>query len=315
MILLGTVLLLQLAAPVALLAWLSAGTFTSRAETIATALLAALWLLAIERIGFWYVLPRWLLWVLAAAWLGAVWQAWRKARSGRAWPANGRLRLRTATIGLVALGSGAIWIAALAGRSAPAADAVDLAFPLRQGHFVVANGGSNVLINAHLETLDDPRFAPVRGQAYAIDVVAVNAIGTHATGLLPADPARYVIYGVPVHAPCAGTVAQIENTLPDLSPPQSDARNPAGNSILIDCGGFTVLLAHLRQGSVRVRPGQRVSEGEVIGAVGNSGNTDEPHLHLHAQRPGSGAMMLGGEPLWMRFDGTSPVRNERFGGN
>jgi murein DD-endopeptidase MepM/ murein hydrolase activator NlpD len=45
-----------------------------------------------------------------------------------------------------------------------------------------------------------------------------------------------------------------------------------------------------------------VKEGQRIGRVGNSGNTSEPHLHIHAERDGAGV------PL--RFDGRFPVRND-----
>jgi len=287
-------------------------TLTSRAEMIAVAGFTLAWLLAIDRAGFWFVIPAWLLWLFGAAWLVATRHAWLEARGRSTWPQGGAQRIRIGVIGALTVTSIALWAAALAGRAPPAAEGIDLTFPLRGGRFVVANGGSNALVNAHVGTLDDPRFAPVRGQAYALDIVAVNAIGVRAFGLLPADPNRYVIFGMPVHAPCAGVVSQTENTLPDLSPPQTDPRNPAGNNVMIDCGGFTLLLAHLRQGSVRVRPGQRLANGDLVGSVGNSGNSDEPHLHVHAQGPGTGALMLGGEPLSMRFDGRLPVRNDRL---
>jgi hypothetical protein len=193
----------------------------------------------------------------------------------------------------------------------PAGEAVDLAFPLRGGTFVVANGGSSALVNAHVAALDDPRFAPVRGQSSAVDIVAVNALGMRARGLWPGDASRYVIFGLPVLAPCSGVVSQAENTLPDLSPPRTDPRDPSGNRVLLDCGRFMVLLAHLKQGSVTVQAGQRIATGDIVGAVGNSGDSFEPHLHLHAQSRGVGALLLGGDSLVARFDGRYLVRNDR----
>jgi len=311
MILILAVALAQLAIPVALLAWLAAARFGSRAEAFAVATLAAAWLLAIALAGLWFVLPGWLRWVYGAAWIPAGMHALRNVRHRDVWPATTAARIRTAAIGLAAIACATAWIHALAGRSMPAGQAVDLAFPLRGGPFVVANGGSSGFVNAHVETLDDPRFAPVRGQAHAVDIVAVNASGVRAAGILPPDPSRYVIFGLPVHAPCAGVVSQIENTLPDRSPPATDPRNPAGNRVMLDCGDFMVLLAHLGQRSVTVRAGQRVAAGDIVGTVGNSGNSDEPHLHVHAQRRGAGALELGGEPLAMRFDGRYLVRNDR----
>jgi hypothetical protein len=69
-----------------------------------------------------------------------------------------------------------------------------------------------------------------------------------------------------------------------------------------------VELAHLRQGSVAVEAGARVREDEVLGKVGNTGNTSEPHLQVHAVRTGSGTTH-DGEGVPIRFDGRFLVRN------
>lgn len=84
----------------------------------------------------------------------------------------------------------------------------------------------------------------------------------------------------------------------------------AGNHVILDCGEFVVLLAHLRQGSVQVTVGQTVGKAQVIGQVGNSGNTSEPHLHIHAQRRGAAGTPLSGEPLWVLFETGFLVRNQ-----
>lgn len=61
-----------------------------------------------------------------------------------------------------------------------------------------------------------------------------------------------------------------------------------GNSVVLDLGdGVYAVFAHLRRGSVRVAKGDRVRAGDVLGEVGNSGNSSEPHLHFHLMdRPG-----------------------------
>lgn len=64
---------------------------------------------------------------------------------------------------------------------------------------------------------------------------------------------------------------------PKVAPPFS---NLGGNYVILDCGGFYPLYAHLRRGSVLVRPGQSVNAGEPLGAVGNSGSSLQPHLHF-----------------------------------
>jgi murein DD-endopeptidase MepM/ murein hydrolase activator NlpD len=62
-----------------------------------------------------------------------------------------------------------------------------------------------------------------------------------------------------------------------LEPPFS---NLGGNHVILDCGGYFPLYAHLRQGTVSVKVGDVVKEGDLIGRVGNSGASLQPHLHF-----------------------------------
>jgi murein DD-endopeptidase MepM/ murein hydrolase activator NlpD len=96
---------------------------------------------------------------------------------------------------------------------------------------------------------------------------------------------------------------------PDLVPPKSDKDNVAGNHVVIACKGASILLAHMQAGSVAVGPGTVLATGTVVGRVGNSGNTSEPHLHVHAVRQGSGDV-LEGEGMPLLFDGRFLVRNK-----
>ena len=95
-------------------------------------------------------------------------------------------------------------------------------------------------------------------------------------------------------------------------PPTADRERLAGNFVLVDCGAAQVFLGHLRQGSVTVQAGQRVGAGLRLGAIGNSGNSDEPHLHLHAQRPvkAGATSMLDGDPVPVTFYGRALARND-----
>jgi murein DD-endopeptidase MepM/ murein hydrolase activator NlpD len=73
-----------------------------------------------------------------------------------------------------------------------------------------------------------------------------------------------------------------------------------GNHVIIDIGGgYYAFYAHLKPGSIRVREGQRVKRGDVIGLVGNSGNSTEPHLHFHIS---DGNSPLGSEGVPYRLD-------------
>lgn len=96
--------------------------------------------------------------------------------------------------------------------------------------------------------------------------------------------------------------------------PQVDREHMTGNSLLLDCGDFEVLLGHLQLGSTTVSVGDDLTIGDPIGAVGNSGNTTEPHLHIHAQESSPDDRPFAGAPLELRLNGRFPVRNMIFRG-
>ena len=182
-------------------------------------------------------------------------------------------RIRLSTNFLVAAGSLFLCIELLRALQSPAPGAgvvVDAPF---RGEWYVVHGGNSALINHHY---------PTPAQRYALDLVA-----THAGSYFQGDASRlesYFAFGQTLYAPADGRVAKVVDDLPDVPIGQTDAAQPAGNYISIDIGqGRFVVLAHLRQGSIRVREGSVVKRGQALAQAGNSGNTSTPHLHLQVQ--------------------------------
>jgi hypothetical protein len=301
----------QLLLPLMLLAWVASPRHSSRLSLGLAILITATWILGIDLAGMWLILP-WYLPLAYGAALAAL--AARTSRAIRDRP--GRVPGRRATARLVVQGAslasvGIVVIAALAGRRVPGS-ATDLAPPLRGGTHLVVNGGSNALVNAHLATLaDEPRYRPWRGQSYGVDLVRLGPRGFRARGVVPGDPAAYEAFGDTILAPCGGRVVAATDGLADLVVPRTDRSHMAGNHLLLECGPVWVLLGHMQNGSVRPRVNERVRVGQVVGLVGNTGNTGEPHLHLHAQRPGTAAVPLGGEPVPITIRDEYLVRNAR----
>ena len=203
---------------------------------------------------------------------------------------------------------------ALVGRSMPKTDSVDLRLPLGSGIYLVANGGASETINGHFLTLEPAtdRQRAYRGQSYAVDLVKITAMGWRAPSWRPSDPSMYHIFGEPVFSPCTGTVTSAIGEMPDMPVPQSDSTRLEGNHVFLDCDNFGVLLAHFRQGSLAVSVGDQVISGQKVGEVGNSGQTFEPHLHMHAQNIVSKGYFLSGEPLHLTLDGRFPVHNGKI---
>jgi murein DD-endopeptidase MepM/ murein hydrolase activator NlpD len=117
---------------------------------------------------------------------------------------------------------------------------------------------------------------------FAIDFVQLDAQGRLSVGDLK-NLHNWPFYGAEVLAAAPGTVVEVVNDLPDQVPGQlpSDAtiETAGGNHVIIDMGhGRFALYAHLIPGSVAVEVGEVVSRGQLLG---NSGNTDGPHLHFH----------------------------------
>jgi len=208
------------------------------------------------------------------------------------------------SLGVIVLMSGFLWFT-IRGHVMPDG-ALDLASPLN-GTNVVLSGGGSPFTNAHFR---------VRPQDFALDIVGINAVGNRAS-LFGSyrDPGSYVIYGAPIFSPCDGRISAVVSTLPDYSPPDGDVENPAGNHVLIECDDIEVLLAHMQQHSVTVTVGEWVATGAPLGKVGNSGNTSEPHLHIHAERGGEPGVILDGEAVPITIAGRFLVRNSTFRGD
>lgn len=155
---------------------------------------------------------------------------------------------------------------------------LNLSFPLASGKYYVLQGGSSAITNP---------FHAAGGTRLAFDIVKLNAFGNRADGIAPRSLAAYQIFGDRLYSPCAGRISSVQDGLPDNAPGRPDAEHPAGNHIVLQCADTEILLAHIKRDSTRVKAGQVVFGGELLGEVGNSGNTLEPHLHISATTGGA----------------------------
>jgi hypothetical protein len=187
-----------------------------------------------------------------------------------------------------------VFIDAVLGQLPPAG-AADLRFPLEGGVYAVIQGGNSLVTN--------PFHHWFRSDKHGLDLVKLNAAGNRGRGLAPARLAEYASFNVPVHSPCTGTVEERRDDLPDHAPGAADTDNLSGNHVLLRCGDLRVLLAHLARGSVAVSRGDAVRGGQIVGRIGNSGNTNEPHLHIGAMTASSGATWPDAEAVPLTFGG------------
>jgi hypothetical protein len=126
-------------------------------------------------------------------------------------------------------------------------------------------------------TLDGKARIPGR---FAIDFIALPRDGR----LPPRPDPDGNGFGAEVLAVADGAITIAVDGVPDQTPSPMSLEQAAGNHIAIDVGGGRfVFYEHLRQGSVRVKAGDRVTRGQVIARLGSSGSSSiGPHLHFHA---------------------------------
>ena len=313
------VLSLQVALPLALIAWVARLPARTSVSFGLQAAGTGAFLFALARGAQWAVPVWWLPWVYGGLWLLAVMAGLvrrRRVAPTRVW--DGLAGWAGIGVSVVLLCVG-VWYGgrAMMGHRLPEGEVVDIGNPLGPGDYLVGNGGSNRLVNAHIGTLDRrvARFGPWRGQSYALDFFGLGPWGLRARGWRPADPAAYAIFGAELRAPCAGRVVTMQGEMPDFEVPENDQVNRLGNHVILRCGEAEIVFAHMRQSSVTVEPGDRVRVGDLLGQVGNSGASTEPHLHIHAQRPApQAAPPISGEPLALRIEGRFLVRGDHLSG-
>jgi hypothetical protein len=163
-------------------------------------------------------------------------------------------------------------------------EAIVVSPPLRGDRWLNADG-CYAIIGPHRFTLLPLNGTERAPEHFAIDFVQLDAQGRLFVGDLT-NLHNWPYYGTEVLAAAPGTVVEVVNDLPNQVPGQlpSDAtiETAGGNHVIIDMGsGRFALYAHLIPGSVAVEVGEVVSRGQRLGLLGNSGNTDGPHLHFH----------------------------------
>jgi len=127
--------------------------------------------------------------------------------------------------------------------------------------------------------------------------------------------------GVPVLAAAPGVVKALRDGMADSAfaagGEQAIEGRECGNGVVIDHGdGWETQYCHMRRGSVRVAKGDEVARGDVLGAVGMSGKSEFPHLHLSVRQGGrvvdpfapeaAGCGAAEGPDLWNRAPAYAP---------
>jgi hypothetical protein len=142
------------------------------------------------------------------------------------------------------------------------------------GKWLVTWGGDTKELNQHHDA---------RNQRFAFDFLGVDEKDdTRRVKAQKNDD--YLAFGREILAPADGVVTDVISGVRDNVPGSMNPYSALGNAVFIQHRDHEVsVLAHLKLGSIKVKVGDKVKRGQVIGLCGNSGNSSEPHLHYHLQ--------------------------------
>jgi murein DD-endopeptidase MepM/ murein hydrolase activator NlpD len=136
--------------------------------------------------------------------------------------------------------------------------------------------------------------------------------------------ADFYAFGKKIYAPCDAEVVTTTDGINDNKPGEMNPLQALGNSVILKtAAGEYIIMAHFKKGSVKVKTGDKVKQGQQLGLCGNSGNSSEPHLHFHLQNEGPASISATGikcffEKLQVTAKGSietrtdySPVKGEK----
>jgi murein DD-endopeptidase MepM/ murein hydrolase activator NlpD len=152
-------------------------------------------------------------------------------------------------------------------------------------------------------------------ERFAIDFVQLNDKNMLNAG--PQDQlSSYAFFGDEIYSVADGTVVEVVDGLPEQVPGKLPAeatiQMAAGNHLVVDISqGRFAFYAHMQPGSLKVNVGDKVMTGQVLGLLGNSGNTDAPHLHFHVM-DGPSPLVSNGLPyVFTSFIGQGMLKDEK----
>jgi hypothetical protein len=156
--------------------------------------------------------------------------------------------------------------------------------PLRGKNWVADNGCCNASPHRGAMVAVDQKL--LAAERYAIDYMLADDEGRLVFPDENTKLADFPAYDKPILSVANGKVVEVVDKYPDVKPgvldPDLTFEDAGGNHMVVDIGGGRyAFYAHLKPNSITVEEGDRISRGQVLARLGNSGNTTAPHLHFH----------------------------------
>ncbi len=191
-------------------------------------------------------------------------------------------------------------------------NATKLILPFKE-EWTVIWGGDTKELNYHVST---------PAQKNAFDIIITDAKGSSykTDGKTNED---YYAFGKELIAPCDGEIVLVVDGVKDNVPGQMNSFNVGGNMVIIKTTNKEYLvLCHFKHQSIKVKEGQKIKQGELLGLCGNTGNSSEAHLHFHIQNIEDLNTATGVKCYFEKLsvngqvkENHSPIKNEKIKNN
>jgi len=161
---------------------------------------------------------------------------------------------------------------------------LEITFPFGPGEYLITDGGNSRIsrmMNYHYHSGPHKKQNTNKSMLYATDIIMFD---DKADKFFPQQNSHYAVFGKNVLAPMDGEVVTAKNDINDNTPYSGNYPYNTGNTVVIKKDNYYFLLGHMQKGSIKVKEGDEVKPGTVIGKAGNSGRTERPHLHIQLMK-------------------------------
>lgn len=184
----------------------------------------------------------------------------------------------------------------------------ELILPFK-GEWYVVWGGDTKEQNNHVFN---------RAQKYAFDFVIMDNQGKSYMSERKKNE-DYYAFDQPILSPCYAEVVMVVDGVKDNVPGNLNPYFATGNTVVLrTVNEEYIILAHFRRHTIVVKEGDMVAAGDLLGRCGNSGNSSEPHIHMHIQNTENINVAKGVKAYFNKImvnrmlrNDYSPVRGER----
>lgn len=194
---------------------------------------------------------------------------------------------------------------------------MQLDFPYQNGKFLITDAGDgahSAFVNYHYKSVVHGAHNIQNSMRYAVDIVKINRLGRSAKTILRKNKEDYASFGETIYCPLDGEVVNVVDGIQDNEPfpGMKNLKYNIGNRVVVKNKEYYLILGHFKNGSVRVKKGDAIKRGDVLGCSGCSGLSPRPEIHMQLVKSDTGEYWMGEGVPFVFEDDRYPVKNMVF---